>query len=223
MRLAVSARTLDALPYRDELAGQVLLTTREAYGARPAGRLAAADVAPLVEATPDADVFVCGSAGFAEAASRLLVDLGVQPVRRTRGAVRAHRLTRAAGPKPGADPGRSPEAAHPCPSLASQAPSSTRGRCPDAGPRASPAAHLRRRPGGAARGGPALRVRLRRGERAPAPRGRHGPARGAPGVRGAAVPRAPAAVAGRHRASPAWRWSATHSRCGSARSPWCSR
>ena len=79
VRLAVSARTLDVLPYRDELAGQTLLTTREAYGARPAGRLAAADVVPLVEATPDADVFVCGSAGFAEAASRLLVDLGVQP------------------------------------------------------------------------------------------------------------------------------------------------
>jgi ferredoxin-NADP reductase len=79
VRLAVSARTLDELPYRDELAGQTLLTTREAYGDRAAGRIAAADVMPLVDATPDADMFVCGSAGFAEAASSLLVELGVDP------------------------------------------------------------------------------------------------------------------------------------------------
>ena len=132
VRLAVSARTLAALPYaRRAGAGRRLIASpaRRTAPARPAGSRPA-DLVPLVEATPDADVFVCGSAGFAEAASRLLVDLGVQPRRRTRGAVRTHRLTRAAGPKPGADPGRSPEAAHPCPSLASQAPRSTRGRCP---------------------------------------------------------------------------------------------
>ncbi len=79
VRLAVSARTADSLPYRDELAGQTVLTTREAHGERAAGRIAAADVAPLLEAAPEADVFVCGSAGFAEAASMLLVDLGVDP------------------------------------------------------------------------------------------------------------------------------------------------
>jgi ferredoxin-NADP reductase len=77
VRIAVSARTLAELPYREELTGQTLLTTREAYGTRTAGRLTAADVAPLVEGGADADVFVCGSAGFAEAASELLVDLGV--------------------------------------------------------------------------------------------------------------------------------------------------
>jgi ferredoxin-NADP reductase len=79
VRLAISSRTLDELPYRDELAAQTILTTREAHGERVAGRIAAADVMPLVDATPDADMFVCGSAGFAEAASRLLVDLGVEP------------------------------------------------------------------------------------------------------------------------------------------------
>jgi ferredoxin-NADP reductase len=79
VRLAVSARTAAAIPYRDDLAGQVVVTTREQYGGRTAGRIVAADVAPLVEAAPDADVFVCGSAGFAEAASSLLVELGVAP------------------------------------------------------------------------------------------------------------------------------------------------
>jgi ferredoxin-NADP reductase len=42
---------------------------------RPAGRLTAADLVPLWE--PGQTAYVCGSAGFAEAASQLLVDLGV--------------------------------------------------------------------------------------------------------------------------------------------------
>jgi ferredoxin-NADP reductase len=81
VRIAVSVRTLAELPYRAELAGHTVVATREAYGARTAGRLTADDVAPLVEDGADADVFVCGSAGFAETASELLVDLGVPPGR----------------------------------------------------------------------------------------------------------------------------------------------
>jgi ferredoxin-NADP reductase len=77
LRIAVSTRTLVALPYADELleAGALVVTTREPGGVRPAGRLTAADLVPLCE--PGQTAYVCGSAGFAEAASQLLVDLGV--------------------------------------------------------------------------------------------------------------------------------------------------
>ena len=75
--MAVSARTLADLPYADELAaaGALVVTTREAHGIRPAARLTAMDLLPLWE--PGQTAFVCGSAGFAEAASQLLVGLGV--------------------------------------------------------------------------------------------------------------------------------------------------
>lgn len=87
LRALVSSRTLAELPYADELvaAGAVLVTTREdgpagpgpGDGGRPAGRVTAADLAPLL--VPGATAFVCGSTPFAEAASRLLVELGVPP------------------------------------------------------------------------------------------------------------------------------------------------
>ena len=77
LRTAVSTRTLAELPYADELreAGALVVATRHAHGGRPAGRLTAGDLAPLWE--PGRAAYVCGSAGFAEAASRLLVGLGV--------------------------------------------------------------------------------------------------------------------------------------------------
>jgi ferredoxin-NADP reductase len=79
LRVAVSARTLAELPYADELvaAGALVVTTREANGIRPAARLTAMDLLPLWEEGQTA--FVCGSAGFAEAASQLLVGLGIPP------------------------------------------------------------------------------------------------------------------------------------------------
>ena len=79
LRVAVSTRTLAELPYADELAaaGALIVTTREARGIRPAARLTAMDLLPLWEEGQTA--FVCGSTGFAEAASRLLVDLGIPP------------------------------------------------------------------------------------------------------------------------------------------------
>ena len=77
VRLLVSARSRAELPYAEELTGQALVLTREAYDGRAAGRVTAQDLAPLVEGAPGADVYVCGSAGFAEAASGLLIDLGV--------------------------------------------------------------------------------------------------------------------------------------------------
>jgi ferredoxin-NADP reductase len=77
LRVAVSSRTLAELPYADELmdAGALIVLTREAHGIRPAGRLTAGELVPLWE--PGQTAYVCGSASFAESASRILVDLGV--------------------------------------------------------------------------------------------------------------------------------------------------
>ena len=78
LRIAVSARTLDELPYADELlaAGALIVTTREAHGIRPAGRLIPADLLPLWE--PGQTAYVCGSASFADAAAQLLLGLGMR-------------------------------------------------------------------------------------------------------------------------------------------------
>jgi ferredoxin-NADP reductase len=79
VRLAVSVRSPADLLYADELTGPGIAVayTRQAppTSERPAGRLTAADLAPLL--LPDATAYVCGSAGFADAASRLLVGLDV--------------------------------------------------------------------------------------------------------------------------------------------------
>jgi ferredoxin-NADP reductase len=79
LRVAVSSRTLAELPYADELAaaGALIVLTREAHGIRPAARLTAVDLLPLWEEGQTG--FVCGSAGFAEAASQLLVGMGFPP------------------------------------------------------------------------------------------------------------------------------------------------
>ena len=79
LRIAVSSRTLAELPYAGELAaaGALIVLTREANGIRPVGRLTADDLVPLRE--PGQTAYVCGSASFAEAASQLLVDMGVPP------------------------------------------------------------------------------------------------------------------------------------------------
>jgi ferredoxin-NADP reductase len=78
LRLAVSARTLAELPYADELraAGALIALSREddATG-RAAGRLAAAEIRPLVD--PEAVCYICGSASFAGGASDLITGLGV--------------------------------------------------------------------------------------------------------------------------------------------------
>ena len=80
LALAVSSRTWVELPYADELvaAGAVIALSREdAASGRAAGRLVAGELEPLV--TPDVTYYVCGSAGFAESASELLMDLAVAP------------------------------------------------------------------------------------------------------------------------------------------------
>ncbi|MBB3083054.1 FAD-binding oxidoreductase [Geodermatophilus sabuli] len=77
LRVAAATRTLAGLPYADELvdAGALVVSSREAHGIRPAGRLTAADLVPLWE--PEQTAYVCGSESFAEAASQLLVGMGV--------------------------------------------------------------------------------------------------------------------------------------------------
>lgn len=79
VRLVVSARTPDDLYYADELPGPetTIVYTREAPASwpRPPGRLSRADLASAL--LPGATSYVCGSAGFADAAGSLLAGLGV--------------------------------------------------------------------------------------------------------------------------------------------------
>ena len=85
VRLVVSVRSAADLYYAHELPGPEvrIIYSREAPPgeARPPGRLTAEDLLPVPD--PAATTYLCGSAGFAEAASRLLVEVGV-PVERIR-------------------------------------------------------------------------------------------------------------------------------------------
>lgn len=89
VRLVASVRTPADLYYADELPGPetTIVYTREAPPghARAPARLQADDLAPLVP--PVDTAFVCGSPPFTDAASHLLVELGV-PV----GAIRVERF-----------------------------------------------------------------------------------------------------------------------------------
>jgi ferredoxin-NADP reductase len=85
VHLLVSVRSPDDLFYPGELAGpeSTVVYTRTAPPAYPRapGRVTSADLAPLI--TTDARPYICGSSGFADAASDLLVGLGV-PAERIR-------------------------------------------------------------------------------------------------------------------------------------------
>ena len=85
LRLVVSVRSPADLYYADELPGpevRVIYSREVPPGeARPPGRLTAEDLHPAPERR--STTYLCGSAGFVEAAGRLLVDLGV-PVERIR-------------------------------------------------------------------------------------------------------------------------------------------
>jgi len=78
LRMVVSVRTPADLFYPDELGDETTVVyTRQAPagGQGSVGRLDAATLRPLL--LPGATCYVCGSAGFAEHASTLLVELGV--------------------------------------------------------------------------------------------------------------------------------------------------
>lgn len=77
LRVVVAARRPDDVLFGAELAaaGATITYSRTDAPGRAAGRLAAADLAPLL--SEGQQVFICGSTVFAEAVSTLLVDLGV--------------------------------------------------------------------------------------------------------------------------------------------------
>jgi ferredoxin-NADP reductase len=79
VRLVVSARTPDDLYYRQELSGPEMTAvyTRQAppSSSRPPGRLTAGDLSRAV--LPEATAYVCGSDGFANTATDLLMLMGV--------------------------------------------------------------------------------------------------------------------------------------------------
>jgi ferredoxin-NADP reductase len=85
VRVVVSVRSPDDLYYADELPGPeatILYSRRAPAGTdRPPGRIGPADLEPAIVA--DATAYVCGSSGFADVASHLLVDIDV-PVERIR-------------------------------------------------------------------------------------------------------------------------------------------
>ena len=91
LSLVVSVRAPEDLYYAGEYGDEttVVYSRKAPAGAvRPAGRLDAAVLEPLIGALPAETVaYVCGSAGFAEHASQLLVSLGVD-----RSAVRVERF-----------------------------------------------------------------------------------------------------------------------------------
>jgi ferredoxin-NADP reductase len=85
LRLIVSVRSPAELFYSGELPGPetTIVYTRQGSGSagRPPGRLVIEDLAPAI--LPDATGYVCGSAGFANSASDLLVAAGL-PAERIR-------------------------------------------------------------------------------------------------------------------------------------------
>lgn len=89
VRLVASVRTPEDLYYRDEVPGPETLVCYSRVApfdtSRPAGRLTSADLATAV--LPGATAYVCGSSGFADAATDLLTDLGV-----TTGRIRVERF-----------------------------------------------------------------------------------------------------------------------------------
>jgi ferredoxin-NADP reductase len=80
VKLLVSARTPAMLYYATELPGAetTIVYTREAPPGeeRPPGRITRRDVSPIVRV--DATGYVCGSSGFADVASQLLVESGLR-------------------------------------------------------------------------------------------------------------------------------------------------
>lgn len=82
LRLVVSVRSMDELLYANEIAGPstTVVTTRTAAPGsdRAAGHLTSDDLLPIAD---DAEVYVCGSNGFADAVTGLVTAAGVDAAR----------------------------------------------------------------------------------------------------------------------------------------------
>ena len=80
MRLVYSVRSSDDVIYADELGDDSLLTFTREPPAGWAGHTGRIDGPLIADALlPSATAFICGSNGFVEAASRLLLGAGVEP------------------------------------------------------------------------------------------------------------------------------------------------
>ena len=80
MRLVYSVRTGEDVIYADELPGDTLLTFSREPPAGWSGHVGRIDPGLLAEAIDGVGIaFVCGSDGFVETASRLLLDAGLDP------------------------------------------------------------------------------------------------------------------------------------------------
>jgi ferredoxin-NADP reductase len=84
MRLVYSVRVADEVIYADELADDAVLTFSRGAPEGWSGHVGRIDAALVAEAAAGLDggiAFVCGSNGFVEAASGLLLDAGFEPAR----------------------------------------------------------------------------------------------------------------------------------------------
>jgi ferredoxin-NADP reductase len=82
MRLVYSVRTADDVIYADELGDEALLTFTRQPPEGWSGHAGRIDAELVGTAMPDMQIaFVCGSNGFVESASRLLIESGCDPSR----------------------------------------------------------------------------------------------------------------------------------------------
>ena len=82
MRLVYSVRSADDAIYADELGEDAIVTYTRATPEGWAGHTGRIDAALIAQAVADSPIsFICGSNGFVEAASRLLLDAGCDPGR----------------------------------------------------------------------------------------------------------------------------------------------
>ncbi len=82
MRLVYSVRSADEVIYADELGDDALLTFTREPPQGWTGHTGRIDSALIAQAAPDRGVaFVCGSNGFVETATRLLLEAGFDPAR----------------------------------------------------------------------------------------------------------------------------------------------
>ena len=80
MRLIYSVRSAEEVIYADELGDDAVLTFTREPPTDWTGHTGRIDAGLIAGAAPEpAATFICGSNGFVEAASRLVLDVGAEP------------------------------------------------------------------------------------------------------------------------------------------------